>query len=575
MTDRKIGVYICYCGGNISDYVDVEEVKNAISHDDGVTIAKTTMFACSDAAQEEMIEDIKSNALDGLVVASCSPKLHLFTFRAMAERAGLNPYQYVQVNLREQDSWAHQHDRESATEKGVRLVRAGIAKCTLTKPLSTMRIETAPRVLVIGAGVAGLRAALSLSDMGLSVYIIEREAEVGGWTEKFGPMYPNDRKGSDLINTLYSDAERRDNIAIYTDAELIEKNGSVGDFSVVVQVKGKEKIPLNVGTIIVATGFDTYQPSQGEFGYGLQGVVTLPDFKKLLDNSNGSIDYKGQTIKDIAYIYCVGSRQPREMENPNLYCSRYCCTSAVHTSLEVNKIDQSIHQFHLYRDMRTYGRYELLYNNALNDGSIFIKYADDDFPKVFEAGNKVRITVKDQLTHGEEFEIDVDLLVLVTGMIPRENKKLVNILKLPIGTDGFFNEIHPKLRPVETVIDGVFIAGASQGPKTLSESVASSMAAVSKSAALLMKGYVDLEPLIAGINSERCEWCDECTKACPYDAIEKVSTDGKEVARIIPSLCKGGGACVPVCPRDAIDIEGYSDAQITTMINSLIKEVCR
>jgi len=573
MTDRKIGVYICYCGGNISDYVDVEKVKDAISHDDGVVIAKTTMFACSDAAQEEMIEDIKTNNLDGLVVASCSPKLHLFTFRAMAERAGLNPYQYVQVNLREQDSWAHQHDIEHATEKGIRLVRAGIAKCTLTEPLSTMRVETAPRVLVIGAGVAGLRAALSLSDMGLSVYVIEREAEVGGWTEKFGPMYPNDRKGSDLISTLYNDAKRRENITIFTSAELTEKGGSVGDFSVVVQVKGKEKISLNVGTIVVATGFDSYQPSQSEFGYGQPGVVTLPDFKRLLDNSNGSLTYEGRTIKDIAYIYCVGSRQPQEMENPNLYCSRYCCTAAVHTSLEVSKKDKSIHQFHLYRDMRTYGRYELLYNSALNNGSVFIKYDDDDFPKVTGAGDKVRITVKDQLTHGEEFEVDVDLLVLVTGMIPRENKKLVDILKLPIGTDGFFNEIHPKLRPVETVIDGVFIAGASQGPKTLSESVASSMAAVSKSAALLMKGYVDLEPLIAKIDPERCEWCDECTKACPYDAIEKVSVDGKEVARIIPSLCKGGGACVPVCPEDAIDVEGYTDVQITAMIDSLIKEV--
>ena len=573
MTDRKIGVYICYCGGNISDYVDVEKVKDAISHDDGVVIARTTMFACSDAAQEEMIEDIKTNDLDGLVVASCSPKLHLFTFRAMAERAGLNPYQYVQVNLREQDSWAHQHDKERATEKGIRLVRAGIAKCTLTEPLSSMRIETAPRVLVIGAGVAGLRAALSLSDMGLSVYVIEREAKVGGWTEKFGPMYPNDRVGSDLISGLYGDAKRRENITIFTDAELIKKSGSVGDFSVVIQAKGKEQISLNVGTIIVATGFDAYQPSQDEFGYGQPGVVTLPDFKKLLDNSNGSLTYQGRTVKDIAYIYCVGSRQPKEIENPNLYCSRYCCTAAVHTSLEVGKKDESIHQFHLYRDMRTYGRYEILYNSALNNGSVFIKYGDDDFPKVTGAGDKVRIMVKDQLTHGEEFEIDVDLLVLVTGMIPRENKKLVDVLKLPIGTDGFFNEIHPKLRPVETVIDGVFIAGASQGPKTLAESVASSMAAVSKSAALLMKGYVDLEPLIARIDPERCEWCDECTKACPYNAIEKISADGKEVARIIPSLCKGGGACVPVCPKDAIDVEGYTDIQITAMIDSLIKEV--
>jgi heterodisulfide reductase subunit A len=572
MTDRRIGVYVCYCGGNISDYVDVEKVREAISNDSGVVVAKTTMFACSDAAQEEMIEDIKANELDGLVVASCSPTLHLFTFRAMAERAELNPYQYVQVNLREQDSWVHQHDMDQATEKGIRLVRAGIAKCALTEPLTTMRIKTTPKVLIIGAGVAGLRAALSLSDMGFAVFVIEKEPEVGGWTGKFGNMFPNDRKGGDLVTGLYNDAKKRDNITVFTNAELIRKEGTVGDFSVVIQIGKREDISLNVGTIIVATGFDSYQPSEGEFGYGQEGVVTLPEFKQLLDSSNGLLTYQGRTIKDIAYIYCVGSRQPQDIENPNLYCSRYCCTAAVHTSLGVCEKDKATHQFHLYRDMRTYGKYELLYDLALNNGSVFIKYADDDLPTVEKVGDEVRIKVRDQLTHGEELEIDVDLLVLVTGMVPRENKKLVDILKLPIGMDGFFNEIHPKLRPVETVIDGVFIAGASQGPKTLAESVASSMAAVSKSAALLMKGYVDLEPLIAKIDPDLCVWCDECTKACPYSAIEKIFIDGKEVAQVVSALCKGGGACVPVCPQNAIDVEGYTDAQITAMIDSLVKE---
>jgi len=573
MTDRRIGVYVCYCGGNISDYVDVERVREAVCNDKDVVVAKTTMFACSDAAQEEMIEDIKTSQLDGLVVASCSPKLHLFTFRAMAERAELNPYQYVQVNLREQDSWVHQHDMDKATEKGIRLVRAGIAKCALTEPLTTMRIKTTPKVLVIGAGVAGLRAALSLSDMGFAVFVIEKDSCVGGWTATFGAMYPHDKKGGDLVDTLYRNAKERDNITIFTEAELIAKNGNVGDFSVVIQVKGDEVISLNVGSIIVATGFDSYLPSEGEFGYGQDGVVTLPEFKQISDQSNGSLVYQGKPIKDIAYIYCVGSRQQPNGENPNLYCSRYCCTAAVHTSLCVNRGNGGIHQFHLYRDMRTYGKYELLYDSALESGSIFMKYADDDLPTVERVGDKARIVVHDLLTHGEEIVIDVDLLVLVTGMVPRENKKLMDILKLPIGLDGFFNEIHPKLRPVETVIDGVFIAGASQGPKTLAESVASSLAAVSKSAALLMKGYVDLEPLIAKIDTELCVWCDECTKACPYGAIERVSEGGKKVAQIIPALCKGGGACVPICPHNAIDVEGYTETQVTAMIDALIKEV--
>jgi heterodisulfide reductase subunit A len=573
MTDRRIGVYICHCGGNISDYVDVDRVCQAVTDDEGVVVAKTTMFACSDAAQDEIIEDIRDNNLNGIVIASCSPKLHLFTFRAMAERAGLNPYQYVQVNLREQDSWAHQHDMDRATEKGVRLVRAGIARCRLTTPLTTMRIKTTPRVLVIGAGVAGLRAALSLADMGFAVFIIERESKVGGWTGKFGSLFPNDRKGADFVRDLYEDAISRDNITIFANAELEEKSGNVGDFSVVIRVDNNETVTLNVGAIVIATGFDAYQPSEGEFGYGQDGVVTLPEFKRQLDSASGPLTHQGRTVKDIAYIYCVGSRQSQDVENANRHCSRYCCPAAVHTSLKVHERDAATHQFHVYRDMRTYGKYELLYLDALQNGSAFLKYADDDPPTVARIGDKLRVTVRDQLTQGEEFDLDVDLVVLVTGMVPRENKGLVDVLKLPVGKDGFFNEIHPKLRPVETVIDGVFIAGASQGPKTLAESVASSMAAVSKTAALLMKGYVDLEPLIATIDSDRCSWCDECTKACPYDAIEMVSVDGREVGRVIPALCKGGGACVPVCPRDAIDVKGYTDAQIIATIDSLIKEV--
>jgi heterodisulfide reductase subunit A len=204
---------------------------------------------------------------------------------------------------------------------------------------------------------------------------------------------------------------------------------------------------------------------------------------------------------------------------------------------------------------------------------VFLRYDENEPPQVTAEGGKLRMKVKDRLTGGEEVEIDPDLVVLVTGMVPRENARLVDVLKLPVGKDGFFNEIHPKLRPVETVIDGVFIAGAAQGPKTLAESVASSMAAVSKSAALLLKGYVDLEPLVARVNPGLCTWCGACMKACPYDAVQRVSIDGKEIAEINAVLCKGEGACVPVCPYQAIDVEGYSNEQIKSMIDALAKEV--
>jgi heterodisulfide reductase subunit A len=573
MTERRLGVYICYCGGNISDYVDVEKVRNAVAKEPSVVTARTNMFTCSDAAQQEMIKEIIEQKLDGIVIASCSPKLHLSTFRAMAERAGLNPYQYTQVNLREQCSWAHTHDRGAATAKAIRLVRAGIARTALTKPLEKLRVETVPQVLVIGAGVAGLCAALALSDMGITAHVIERAPQVGGMVGKWGKMFPNNKNGSEIIDSLVKKVKQRENINIFTNAEVVEKGGSVGSFSVKVSVSGKESIPLTVGSIIVTTGFEPYTPQKGEFGFGLDNVITLPEYEELLKQAGDGLKYKGHDIGTVVYIYCVGSREHNKEENPHLYCSRYCCTAAAHAALCTDELKAGVHQFHLFRDVRTYGKYETIYEQALNQGSVFLRYDENEPPRVTAEDGRLKVRVKDRLTGGEEIEIDPDLVVLVTGMVPGENSKLVNVLKLPVGKDGFFNEIHPKLRPVETVIDGVFIAGAAQGPKTLAESVASSLAAVSKSAALLLKGYVDLEPLVAKVNPELCTWCGACMEACPYEAVRRTSVNGKEIAEISAVLCKGEGACVPICPKQAIDIEGYTNKQVESMIDALAKEV--
>ncbi|MCD4734236.1 CoB--CoM heterodisulfide reductase iron-sulfur subunit A family protein [bacterium] len=575
--ERRIGVYVCYCGGNISDYVDVEAVRDALENEDGVVVAKTHMFTCSDASQQLMIDEIGEENLDGIVVASCSPKLHLHTFREMAKRAGLNEYTYSQVNIREQDSWTHRHDVEAATEKAIRLVRGGVAKTKLTAPLKNIRIETKPRVLIVGAGAAGLRASLVLADMGLTVYLLEKEDEPGGWVKKWGKMFPNNKRGDESIAKLVAKIRTSESITLYTNARLIEKSGSLGDFEVKIEVKG-ETIPLNVGAIIVTTGFKPYELAQDEFGHGLNGVITLPEYKEILFASGeDKLIHNGKPVKSVTFVHCVGSRQRQEdYDKPNLYCSRYCCTASIHSGLTTRGIDPSIHQYHLFRDIRSYGRYELLYEEARNGGSLFLRY-DPDSPPIFEQAKngRVRIQVKDQLTGNEELELETDLVVLATGMVPRENDELNNVLKLPIGLDGFYNEIHPKLRPVETVVDGVFIAGTSQGPKNLAESVSSALASVSKSGGLLMKGYVDLEPFVAIVDADKCTWCGKCEEICPYGAIEKITAEdgSKEIALITKAVCKGGGTCVPVCPEGAIDIEGYTNEQITSLIDAMIKEV--
>jgi heterodisulfide reductase subunit A len=570
MSGRKIGVYICHCGGNISDHVDVEEVRKAVETIEDVSVVKTTLFACSDASQEEMIADIKDKHLDGLVVASCSPRLHLYTFRGVAERAGLNPYEYVQVNVREQDSWAHTDDPRAATDKAIDLVRAGIAKAKLTRPLEPMRLETIKKVLVVGAGVAGLRAAITLADLGLHVFLLEREDEPGGWIKRFGRLYPHDSNGKEIVAELLEKVKARENITLFTRAELAGKSGAVGDFQVKIRARG-EDISLNVGAIIVLTGFDVYEPRPDEFGYGAPGVLTLPQFKELVESSaGGRLEYEGRPVRDVSYIYCVGSRQDAGMEGSNTYCSRYCCNAALHASLLVSEKAPAVHQFHLYRDIRSYGKFELLYEEACRRGAVFVRFDENEPPGVERMDGRWRVTVKDLLTDREELEIASDLVVLVNGMVPRENPELVKILKIPVGRDRFFNEIHPKLRPVETVIDGLFIGGAAQGPKNLSESAASALAAGAKAASLVMKGYVDLEPIIARVDTEACAWCGKCAPVCPYEAIDRTEIGGREVAQVQRALCKGCGACIPVCPKDALDLEGYTDDQMKAMIDALL-----
>lgn len=580
---RRIGVFVCHCGGNISDYVKVDDVVAGIADDPGVAVAKTHMFTCSDASQEKMIEDIKQEKLDGLVIASCSPKLHMFTFRGMSERAGLNPYCYVQVNLREQCSWAHTSDKIGATEKAIHLVRAGIAKCALSKPLNAIRVETQPRVLVVGAGVAGMRAALSLADMGLSVYLVEKEEKPGGWAREIGRIGPENKLAPTIIESLEQRIQAHDGIRLYTQAELVEKSGSIGNFQVQIRLGDqKENEELNVGAIVVTTGFTPYEPQDGEYAWGHPGVVALKDFRGMLaetETAGTPLQFNGKDFRDVVFIYCVGSRQTQSdsCPEPNTYCSRFCCTAVTHTASTLQELaakqGKSINQYHLYRDIRTYGKLETVYEKARSDGALFLRWNPENPPVVEDADGRLRVRVQDELAPGEEIEIAADLVVLATGMKPRPNDSLNNILKIPESKDGFYNEIHIKLRPVETVIDGVFIAGSAQGPKTLAESVASSLAAVAKAGGLLKKGYVDLEPLVAKVDNDRCVWCDKCLEACPYGAIEKVTCGDKEIAMVIEAACKGEGACVPVCPHDAIDVEGFTNEQVLAMIDAALQEV--
>ena len=640
---ERIGVYVCHCGGNISDVVDVKKVVEAVKDEPSVLIAKDFIFMCSDTGQNMIQDDIKNLHLDGVVVASCSPKLHETTFRNCVMRAGLNPYLYYHANIREDCSWAHSDNPELATIKAINHVKAAIAYVRNAKPLERIKVTTTLSVLVIGAGIAGMKAALSLSSMGISVYLVEKEPFVGGRVAQLGEIYSYGKSGVDIVRKLVDEIKRRDNIAVYTNAEVKELSGYIGNFEVKVDIKPRyfrgrckdidniinrlqtdipdefnyeligrtpvilppyqdaypgipqldidncdercreimgecdkidlnmrnETVTLKVGAIVVATGFDPYQPRIGEYGYGeYQNVVTLPQLVRMVEiNRSDKLIHNGKEIKNIVFIYCVGSRQMKTgKEKVNEYCSRYCCNATINASLSLLKRFPDLKLYHIFRDMRTYGKNEIYYEELGRKDAIFFRFSEDKPPIVSEKDGKLVVTVYDHIIN-ESVDVLADLIVLVVGMIPRRNDNLNKILKLPLGKDGFYQEVHPKLRPVETSINGVLIAGTCQGPKDIIETFSSASAAAGKAAAIVGKGYIELEPFLAYVDPDRCDMCGICFDECKYGAIEIKEYEGKgKKAWVNKALCKGCGLCVSVCPSEAIQLSGLETKQLREMI---------
>ena len=568
---KKLGIYICACGGNISDYVDIEKVKDAVKDEDCVILAKTTMFACGDSNQKDMDADIKANDLSGIVVASCSPKLHLTTFRAVSERAGLNKYNYVHANIREQASWAHSDNKTGATEKAILLVRAAIAKARLAESLEPIVIKSRRSVAVIGAGVAGLKAAISLSRMHDEVFLIERENRIGGNLANLDTISPENISGKELLIRLEEDLKKEKNITLLTNSEVVGNSGNIGDFTLTLKISGSEGSTtkdIKVGSVLVATGFNSYIPADGEFGFNqIANVITLPQFRDILRNADSKkFVFNGKVINSVAYIYCVGSRQ---VKGENKYCSRYCCTAAVQASLDLKKKYPDIQNYHFTKGVRTYGKQELIYKESNSAGDIYIQFLDKKPPIVTELDGAISIKAGDLLSEKKEIEALADLVVLVTGMVPDKDTSIGSLFKLPKGRDKFFNEIHMKLRPVETVIDGITIAGTCQGPKNVMESVNSALSAAAKSHSFVSKGELELEPIVAYADKSSCNWCNACSDACPFNAISKIEAEGKEVASINKSTCKGCGMCLPVCPTDSIELISFTNKEMESMIDVL------
>jgi heterodisulfide reductase subunit A len=591
--EPRIGVYICRCGGNISDVVDVEHVAEIVRLLPGVTTAKVHTFACSDPGQNSITNDILEENLDRVVVASCSPFLHEQTFRGAVSRGGLNPYLYEHVNIREQASWAHKHDPKGATTKAIRMIAAAVGKLHHVAPLEQIKLPNHRRALVIGGGIAGMKAASELAGRGIKVLLVERAEILGGQLNDRGRIYPTESDAKDLVEELTRRVRGHRNIEVLTRAGVTAVSGFIGNFKVTVhsEENGIPDTETTVGAIVMATGFRPYVPQDGDFLYRTApGVVTMPEFLRLLRSTpDGArkLDWNGRTVRNIAFLHCVGSRQLDGVHEPppngqlNTYCSRTCCTTILQQALEVRRRFPSVDVFDLYRDIRTYGRGEENYYSAASKAGVtFFRYNGEEPPRVEHTpparakDGALSITLNDTLTWGTELTLTVDLLVLGTGMIPGNIGDLIDQMKLATGEDGFLQEVHPKLRPVEVAVNGVLLAGTAQGPMNIQETLAAAGAAAVKAAAMFAHENVELNPYVAEVDQTLC--CGEalCISQCDYEgALRMISmeVDGKTVerAQVNAGLCVGCGACVAVCPHRAIDVNGWRLDQFEAMVDGI------
>ncbi|MGO0122266.1 FAD-dependent oxidoreductase [Desulfothermobacter acidiphilus] len=657
MSDLKIGVYVCHCGGNISDVINVADVAAYASKLEDVAVARDYIFMCSNPGQGLIERHIRQGRVNRVVVACCSPRLHEPTFRKTLARAGINPYLLEIANIREQCSWAHPDNPYRATEKAKDLVRMAVAKVRLAQPLENVRVPANPEALIVGGGVAGLRAAQDLAERGFQVHLIERLPFFGGRAAQLSRLYPTEEEAPTLIRRTLKELSQHPRVKLYPSTVLEEVSGFVGNWEVKLKqrpslvdekcdrcgrceevcpvklpdpfnyglvtrkaiyfpcpeafppryaidldhcikcgecVKAcprglidlnqqEESFSLRVGAIILATGFDPYEPKEGEYGYKVfSEVITLPQLVRLLASSGptrGKLRLPTASpafqINNVVFINCVGSRQLSKEgeEKVNKYCSRYCCTAALQAAREIKRRYPDTRIYMAYQDIRTYCRdCEDYYEGASNDGVIFLRYLPPDYPQVKRENGRLLVEVKDQLTFGEVVSVPADLVVLVVGMEPSEGtREMAAKLRLPVGEDAFLLEVHPKLRPVEVGVDGLFVAGTAQGPKDITETALSAGAAALRSTVLLARGQVELEPYVAEVYPERCNGCGICVQECDYGAINL--KDGKAV--INEAVCQGCGACAAMCPQRALGVKGYTVDQFAAMVDAALEEGVR
>jgi heterodisulfide reductase subunit A len=645
--DIRIGVYVCHCGGNISEVVDVAEVRDFAAKLDGVVLAKEDTHMCSEVGQQLIINDVKKENLNRVVVVACSPQFQGNTFRLAMEKTGLSPYLIEMANVREQCAWPHFGTPEDATEKAKRLTQGTVAKMRFAEPLEKKTLPIGKRVLVIGAGIAGIQAALDLGDAGFEVNLIEKEPSIGGHMAQLSRTFPTEDCAACILSPKMADVPLNKNVNLFTNSEVVSIDGYMGNFDVKIKknpryvdmnkcvscgdceevcpvtipnrfdegltkyhsihrpfdfavpnsyvvdaesclrlrygekVRSKcltacpedaidfnekpEEVDLKIDTIIVATGFDIFDPSQKKmYGYDkFDNVLSALEMERIVVKAA-----EGNPIKDlgkrIGFIQCVGSRDEQVGRE---YCSRICCMYATKLASLLKHSEPSRDIYIFYTDLRAYGKgFEEYYKRAQNMGVKFIRGRVAEVLPGSNGNKRVTLKVEDTLTR-QLIESEFDTVVLSVGIgLSESTGKIADMLRLAESPDGFLKEAHPKFKPVDTNVEGVFLAGTVQGPKDIPDTVTQASAASTRAIRFMNQGEYPIEPVLAFVHEDVCDGCELCLDECPYNAIKMK----EKIAEINEALCKGCGSCLASCPRDALDLHMYTNQQIMENIKGAL-----
>ncbi|TFF86197.1 MAG: CoB--CoM heterodisulfide reductase iron-sulfur subunit A family protein [Promethearchaeota archaeon] len=566
--EPRIGVFVCHCGGVISDTVDSKRVAEAVKDLPNVIYSTDYLFMCSKPGQELIKENIEKHNLNRIVVASCSPVTHESTFRECVEDVGLSRFYFTgPINIREHVAMVHRDDPEIATEKAIEMVKGEIARARFLDRVPLRKIEPVPTVLVVGGGVSGISAALDLAAKDFNVVIIEREDKIGGRLNNLYKTFPNKIPAQDLLDELQGRLQNYNNIKIYTSAEIEELDGYIGNYivKVILKKENNREIEINAGTILAMIGTKEWDPPKGYYKYNeIDNVLTSIEFEKKLKEESFK---KGDSF---IFIQCAGSRASKD-EIGNQYCSRVCCNFSIVNSIVLREEVPESKVFVLYKEfLRAFGRYmEENYNESKLMGVNYIRWEPSNPPVIEKSENEdiIKVKVYDTLLK-EELELNVNYVVLSVGQeAPEGIEKLCKVLGITRSEDGFVEELHLKFKPVETKVPGIYTAATF--PKDIADTIALARGAASMSS-IKQKG-VELEMIVADVNNDECVGCGLCEAVCPYEAITMENLNPYKIVSVTDEIkCQGCGICVASCPVGARDLRWWRDIQILSQIDAIL-----